>query len=139
MEVVIEALPTDPAVLRELETFISPLGLLVSALESGGLLGLLFSTFFARNGLLRFKGLKGNNLYSFRGFLGLSGFSLLHLVNYGSLFFLDFSDFVDLLDRYKGAVGDLLSDLVLLAGLYLSEDSVAASRLRALSEYSRIL
>jgi hypothetical protein len=121
VEVVVHALSADPAVFREFETFVSPFGLFHSQLFA--LSGLLF---LIHNFLRFLSGAEGDEGKGFRGRLfSFGGFNLFGL----NRFF-----FLNLLLRDDGddALCDLLSDLVLLAGLYLGEDSVTASGFRAL-------
>ena len=123
VEVVVEACAADPAVLRELESFISPYWLLNFSTRSLELL--LFFT----AGLLF--GLESCNKTSFDDrFLLFRG---LEVGSKNSSFYLGHR-LLEGLGLKDNTRLEHLSDLVLLAGLYLSEDSVTASRLGALSE-----
>lgn len=122
VEVVVEALATHPAVLREFEAFISPHRLLHLSYRSLKFLLIAAAELFL--------GLKGCALFSFQRFLL---FCRLEVGSKFNCFYLGHRLLNDLLLNDHTHL-EHLSNLVLLAGLYLSEDSVAASRLRALSE-----
>jgi hypothetical protein len=134
VEVVIEALSADPSVLREFETLLSPFGL--AHLERSGNWSHLLSLVLTSYGLLRFIWLKGNDVNWLCRLLGLS----LGFFNFNSRFISRLltksGNFYFLCLRNENARFQLLSHLMLFAGLNLSEDCVAASRLRALCEYS---